>query len=435
MQYRLCRGTPKCLLAKYFYKYLMKRVVVTGIGALTPLGHTAGAFWDNLVAGKSAAAPITKFDTTHFKTRFACELKGFDPLDYMDKNEVRRNDPFVHYALVAVEEALRNSQLNLDQVDKTQVGVIWSSGNGGVTTFQQQIEEFTEGGRIPKFNPFLMPKILVNIASGVISIKHGLLGMNYTTVSACASANTAFMDALNYIRWGKAKVIITGGSEAPICENTIGGFGAMKALSTRNEDPASASRPFDVARDGFVMGEGAAALVFEEYEHAVRRGAPILAEIAGAAMTADAYHLTSTHPEGEGAQRAIKLTLADAGIAPEQVDYVNAHATSTPLGDNSEMTAIASVFGEHASKLHISATKSMTGHLLGAAGAIEALACIMAIQEGIIPPTINTTEVDPLLPAGLNYTLGTAVRKEVNVAISNAFGFGGHNSVALFKKI
>jgi 3-oxoacyl-[acyl-carrier-protein] synthase II len=418
-----------------FINNYMKRVVVTGIGALTPLGHTAGAFWDNLVAGKSAAAPITKFDTTHFKTQFACELKGFDALDYMDKNEVRRNDPFVQYALVAVDEALKHSRLNLDTIDKTQVGVIWSSGNGGVTTFQQQIEEFTEGGRIPRFNPFLMPKILVNIASGVISIKHGLQGMNFTTVSACASANTAFMDALNYIRWGKAKVIIAGGSEAPICENTIGGFGAMKALSTRNDDPATASRPFDISRDGFIMGEGAGALVLEEYEHAVRRGAPILAEIAGAAMTADAYHLTGTHPEGEGAQRAIRLTLEDASLSAKDVDYVNAHATSTPLGDNSEMNAVAAVFGEHTSKLHISATKSMTGHLLGAAGAIEAIACIMAIQDGIVPPTINTTEIDPALPAGLNFTLGTAVRKEVNVALSNAFGFGGHNGVVVFKKV
>jgi 3-oxoacyl-[acyl-carrier-protein] synthase II len=412
----------------------MKRVVITGVGALTPIGNNTQEYWSNLVAGKSGAATITKFNPEHFKTRFACELKGFDPLNYMDKNEIRRNDPFAQYALVAVGEAIQHAELNLEKIDRTQVGVIWSSGNGGIYTLQQQVEEFVEGGRIPRFNPFFMAKILVNIASGVISMKYGLQGINYTAVSACASANTAIMDAFNYIRWGKANIIITGGSEAPITESTIGGFGAMKALSTRNDDPATASRPFDMERDGFVMGEGAGALVLEEYEHAVRRGAPILAEVVGAAMTADAYHLTSTHPEGEGAGRAMKLAVQDAGLKLNQIDYINAHATSTPLGDNSELKAISNLFGDFSKKLHVSATKSMTGHLLGAAGAIEAIGCVMAIREGIVPPTINTVNVDPELPGGLNLTLEEAVKKDVNVALSNTFGFGGHNGTAIFKK-
>jgi 3-oxoacyl-[acyl-carrier-protein] synthase II len=413
---------------------IMKRVVITGVGALTPIGNNTQEYWNNLVAGKSGAATITKFNPEHFKTRFACELKGFDPLNYMDKNEVRRNDPFAQYALVAVGEAIQHAELNLEKIDRTQVGVIWSSGNGGIYTLQQQVEEFVEGGRIPRFNPFFMAKILVNIASGVISMKYGLQGINYTAVSACASANTAIMDAFNYIRWGKANIIITGGSEAPITESTIGGFGAMKALSTRNDDPATGSRPFDAERDGFVMGEGAGALVLEEYEHAVRRGAPILAEVVGAAMTADAYHLTSTHPEGEGAGRAMKLAVQDADLQLSQIDYINAHATSTPLGDNSELKAISNLFGDFSRKLHVSATKSMTGHLLGAAGAIEAIACVMAIREGIVPPTMNTINVDPELPGGLNLTLGEAVKKDINVALSNTFGFGGHNGTAIFKK-
>ncbi|MDQ3394964.1 MAG: beta-ketoacyl-ACP synthase II [Bacteroidota bacterium] len=410
----------------------MKRVVVTGIGALTPIGNTVEAYWKNLVAGVNGAGPITKFNAEKFKTRYACELKGFDPLNYMDKNEIRRNDLFAQYGLVVAEEAIKDAALDLSKIDRTMVGVIWGSGNGGITTFQQQVEEFSENGRTPRFNPFLVPKMIVNMASGIISMKFGLQGMNYTTVSACASGNSAIMDAFNYIRWGKANVIVAGGSEAAITESAIGGFGAMKALSTRND--ITASRPFDTERDGFVMGEGAGALILEEYEHAIKRGAPIIAEMAGASMTADAYHLTATHPEGEGATRAMKLALEDAGLTPGDVDYLNMHATSTPTGDISETKAASNFFGENAKNLHISATKSMTGHLLGAAGAIEGIAVILAIRDGIVPPTINTKNVDSEVSSDLNIVFDKAYKKQVDVAMSNTFGFGGHNAIVVFKR-
>ena len=412
-----------------------KRVVVTGLGALTPLGNNVTDFWNNLVDGKSGAAPITKFDTTKFKTKFACEVKNYNPLDHFEKTEVRKMDPFAQYALVTSAEALKDSGLALDIIDKTRVGVIWGSGNGGFSTFQQEIMEFAKGDGTPRINPFFIPKVIVDIASGWISIKYGFMGLNFTTVSACATSTTAIIDAMNYIRWGKADVIVTGGSEAAVNEAGIGGFGAMKALSTRNDDPATASRPFDVERDGFVMGEGACALILEEYEHAMRRGARIYAEVAGGGMSADAYHLTATHPEGKGAILGMKWALEDAGVSPGEVDYLNPHATSTPMGDVSEMKAVTSFFGKEAGHLHISATKSATGHMLGAAGAAEAVICIKTIHEGIIPPTINSTTLDPEMPAGLNVVLGKSVRKDVKVALSNTFGFGGHNASAVFRRV
>lgn len=411
-----------------------KRVVVTGLGALTPLGNSIPEFWDNLIGGKSGAAPITKFDTAKFKTKFACEVKNYDPLNYFEKTEVRKMDPFAQYALVTSGEALRDSGLNLENVDKTRVGVIWGSGNGGFYTFQQEIMDFARGDGTPRINPFFIPKVIVDIASGWISIKYGFMGLNFTTVSACATSTTAIIDAMNYIRWGKADVIVTGGSEAAVNEAGIGGFGAMKALSTRNDDPASASRPFDVDRDGFVMGEGACALILEECEHARRRGARIYAEVAGGGMSADAYHLTATHPEGKGAILGMQWALEDAGISPGEVDYLNPHATSTPLGDVSEMKAVTTFFGSSSSHLHVSATKSATGHMLGAAGAAEAVICIKTIAEGIIPPTINTQTIDPQMPGGLNIVLGQSMRKDVKVALSNTFGFGGHNASAVFRK-
>ena len=411
-----------------------KRVVVTGLGALTPLGNSIPEFWDNLIGGKSGAAPITKFDTTKFKTKFACEVKNYDPLNYFEKTEIRKMDPFAQYALVTSAEALRDSGLNLDTVDKTRVGVIWGSGNGGFYTFQQEIMDYARGDGTPRINPFFIPKVIVDIASGWISIKYGFMGLNFTTVSACATSTTAIIDAMNYIRWGKADVNVTGGSEAAVNEAGIGGFGAMKALSTRNDDPASASRPFDVDRDGFVMGEGACALILEEYEHARRRGARIYAEVAGGGMSADAYHLTATHPEGKGAILGMQWALEDAGISPGEVDYLNPHATSTPLGDVSEMKAVTTFFGSSSSHLHVSATKSATGHMLGAAGAAEAVICIKTIAEGIIPPTINTRTIDPQMPGGLNIVLGQSIEKDVKVALSNTFGFGGHNASAVFRK-
>jgi 3-oxoacyl-[acyl-carrier-protein] synthase II len=412
-----------------------KRVVVTGLGAITPLGNTAKDFWNNLIEGKSGAAPITKFDTSRFKTKFACEVKHYDPLNYFEKTEVRKMDPFAQYALVTAGEALKDSELDLDAIDKTRVGVIWGSGNGGFYTFQQEIIDYARGDGTPRINPFFIPKVIVDIASGWISIKYGFMGLNFTTVSACATSTTAIIDAMNYIRWGKADVIVTGGSEAAVNEAGIGGFGAMKALSTRNDDPATASRPFDVDRDGFVMGEGACALILEEYEHAKKRGARIYAEVAGGGMSADAYHLTATHPEGKGAMLGMKWALEDAGIKPEEVDYLNPHATSTPMGDVSEMKAVTAFFGASAGHLHISATKSATGHMLGAAGAAEALICIKAIHEGMVPPTINTTKLDPGMPPALNVVLGRALHKDINVALSNTFGFGGHNASAVFRKL
>ena len=413
----------------------MKKVVVTGIGAVTPLGNDADSFWRELIAGKSGAGPITHFDATLFKTRFACEVKGFDPGPLLDRNEIKRTDLFTQYALVAADQAIKDSGLDIPSMDPFDIGVIWGSGQGGMETFQQQVTEYATGDGTPRFSPFFVPKLIANMASGMISIKYRLMGINYTTVSACSTSNTAFMDALNYIRLGKAKVIVAGGSEAPVTEASIGGFNSMKALSTRNDDPAGASRPFDVTREGFVMGEGAGGLVLEEYEHAKARGARIYAEFAGAAMTADAYHMTATHPEGLGALRAMQLALSDARLNREEVDYLNVHATSTPVGDISEVQAVTRLFGPAPERLIISATKSMTGHLLGAAGAIEAIACLYAIRDGVIPPTINTRELDPAIPPTLNILLGQARERRVHVAMSNTFGFGGHNGIVVFKKV
>lgn len=412
-----------------------RRVVVTGLGALTPVGNTVSEFWKNLIDGTSGAAPITRFDTTKFKTKFACEIKNFDPLNYFEKQDVRKIDPFTQYALVTADEAIKDSGLELGRIDKTRVGVIWGSGNGGFQTFQHEVMEFAKGDGTPRFNPYFIPKVIVDIASGWISIKYGFMGLNFTTVSACATSTTAIIDAMNYIRWNKADIIVTGGSEAAVNQAGIGGFGALKALSTRNDNPQKASRPFDVDRDGFVMGEGAGALILEEYEHAKARGAKIYAEVAGGGMSADAYHLTATHPEGAGALLGMRWALEDANRKPEDVDYLNPHATSTPVGDESEMKAVSTFFGPHLSKLKISATKSTTGHLLGGAGAIEAIICIKTIHEGVIPATINTEHIDPQLPAGLNIVTGKSVSQDVHVAMSNTFGFGGHNASAVFVKV
>lgn len=412
-----------------------KKVVVTGLGALTPLGNSVKEFWDNLIEGKSGAGPITKFDTSKFKTKFACEIKNFNPQNHFEKNDARKIDPFAQYALVSTAEAIKDSGLDLDKIDKTRVGVIWGSGNGGFYTFQQEIMEYAKGDGTPRFNPYFIPKVIVDIASGWISIKYGFMGVNFSTVSACATSTTAIIEAMNYIRWGKADIIVTGGSEAAVNEAGIGGFGAMKALSTRNENPQAASRPFDVDRDGFVMGEGAGALILEEYEHAKRRGAKIYAEVAGGGMSADAYHLTATHPHGAGAALGMKWALEDADVKLSEIDYLNPHATSTPLGDVSEMKAVVNFFGEKPDHLHISATKSATGHLLGGAGAVEAIICIKAIQDGIIPPTINTQTIDPEMPKGLHIVVGKKLKKQVNTALSNTFGFGGHNASAVFRKI
>lgn len=411
----------------------MGRVVITGMGALTPLGNNLEDFWKSLLAGVSGAGPITKFDPEKFKTRFACELKNFDPLDHIPKAEARKYDLFTQYALIAVEEALTNGKINFDRVDKNRVGVIWGSGNGGIGTFQDQVTEFVQGDGTPRFNPFFIPKMIVDIASGLISIKYGLRGINFTTVSACASSNTAIIDAFNYIKWGKADMIITGGSEAPINESSIGGFNAAKALSTNNENYLTASRPYDINRDGFVMGEGAGALVLEDLESAKKRGATIYAEVVGSGMAADAYHMTGTHPEGEGAYLGMMEALREAGIAPGDIDYLNTHATSTPLGDISELIAVERVFGADA-PLSISATKSMTGHLLGAAGAVEAIACVKALQEDKVPPTINTQEVEPDYVGRFDLTLGRAKERPIRYAMSNTFGFGGHIATTVFKK-
>lgn len=411
----------------------MNRVVITGLGALTPLGNNVSDFWQSLTNGMSGAAPITKFDTDRFKTKFACELKHFDPLDHMEKAAARKYDLFTQYALAAVEEAVKDSNINFEELNKNRIGVIWGSGNGGIGTFQEQVMEYAKGDGTPRFSPFFIPKMIVDIASGVISIKYGLRGINYTTVSACATSNTAIIDAFNYICWGKADMIITGGSEAPINESSVGGFNASKALSTLNGQPAIASRPFDINRDGFVMGEGAGALILESYEHAIKRNAPILAEIVGGGMAADAYHLTGTHPEGEGAYLGMLAALEDAEINAADIDYLNAHATSTPQGDLSELKAIERVFGR-GTGLNISATKSMTGHLLGAAGAVEAIACIKAVMHDIVPPTINAVDIEPEYKDDFNFTLHTAQQKSVNYAMSNTFGFGGHIATSIFKK-
>jgi 3-oxoacyl-[acyl-carrier-protein] synthase II len=412
-----------------------RRVVVTGLGAITPIGNNVLDFWNNLIAGKSGAALITHFDASKFKTRFACEIKGFDFENYFDRPELRKMDKFTQYAMIAADEAIQDSQLNLDTLNKRRVGVIWGSGQGGFQTFQEQVMEFAKGDGTPRFNPFFIPKVIADIASGWISIKYGFMGPNFTTISACATSTTAIIDAFNYIRWGKANIIITGGSEAAINEAGIGGFNASKALSQRNDDPSTASRPFDKDRDGFVMGEGAGALVLEEYEHAKARGAKIYAEVAGGGMSADAYHLTGTHPEGEGALLGMQEALDDADMKPLDIDYLNVHATSTSVGDLSETKAIVRLFGDNPTHLNISATKSATGHLLGAAGAIESIASILSVKHDCIPPTINTQQVDEAIPATLNLTLGKAVNKRINAAMSNTFGFGGHNATAIFKKL
>jgi len=412
----------------------LKRVVVTGLGALTPIGNDVNTFWNNMKAGISGAGPITKFDTTEFKTKFACEVKGFEVEKYMEKKEARKMDCFTQYAMAAAQEAVLDAGLDSAGIDKTKIGVIWASGNGGMLTFEEQIVEFTQANFVPKFNPFFIPKLICDIAAGQIAMKYGFMGVNFCTVSACASSTSALVDAFNYIRLGKANAIVAGGSEAPVTRAGIAGFNALKALSTRNQDPTHASRPFDIERDGFVMGEGAGAIILEEYEHAIARGATIYGEMIGGAMTCDAYHLTATHPEGMGARLGMEQALEDADIATTDVDYINSHTTSTPVGDLSELKAIVTAFGDHAPKLNISATKSMTGHLLGAAGAIEAIACIKTTQEDIIPPTINTSILGEGIPTNLNLTLGTAQQRVVNVAMSNTFGFGGHNAIVVFKK-
>jgi 3-oxoacyl-[acyl-carrier-protein] synthase II len=382
----------------------------------------------------SGSGPITRFDATHFKTQFACELKNFDPLNYFDRKEARKMDAFSQYAMVAADEAIRDSGMDLEKIDRNEVGVIWSSGIGGMFTFQEEILNFAKGNGTPRFNPFFIPKLIADISSGLISMKYSFRGPNFVTVSACASSSNALIDAFNYIRLGQAPVIITGGSEAVVIESGIGGFNALKALSERNESPETASRPFDKDRDGFVLGEGAGALVLEDLEHAKARGARIYAELVGGGLAGDAYHMTATHPEGLGAMLAMKRALSDAQLQPGEVDYINVHATSTPLGDVSEMKAIEKLFGDHLGKLNISATKSMTGHLLGAAGAIEAIASILAIYRGIIPPTINTREVDPEINSEANLTLGKSVERDIEVAMCNTFGFGGHNAISVFRK-
>ena len=413
----------------------LKRVVVTGVGTINPIGNNIHEYYDNLDNGVSGATMITRFDTTNFKTKFACDVKDYDPAKYgMDRKEARKLDLFSQYALVASEEAVKDSGFEIEKLNLDRIGVIIGSGIGGIETLFQEIMGFSESNGIPRFSPFLIPKMIPDIASGLISMKYGFRGPNFTTVSACASSTNAMIDAFNYIRLGKADAIVTGGSEAGISIPSIGGFNSSQALSTNNDNFKSASRPFDKTRDGFVMGEGSGILIFEEYEHAVARGAKIYAEVAGAGLSADAYHITAPHPEGLGAINVMKNALEDAGMKPEDVDYINVHGTSTPLGDVAELKAVQSVFGSHAYKLNISATKSMTGHLLGAAGSVEALACVHAMNSGIIPPTINFENEDSEIDYKLNLTLNKAQKKEVNVAMNNTFGFGGHNACIIFKK-
>ncbi|GLB50236.1 beta-ketoacyl-ACP synthase II [Neptunitalea lumnitzerae] len=412
----------------------MTRVVVTGLGALTPIGKTADEFWQNSIKGTSGAAKISYFDSERFRTQIACELKDFDPTVHLNRNDIKRGDLYTQYALYAATEAIQDCGIDLATIDPFDFGVIWGTGQGGMKTFEDEFDNFVKQDYNPRFNPFFIPKILVNMASGMISMKFGLRGINYTPVSACATSNTAIMDAYNYIKFGKAKMFITGGSEASITPACIGGFSALKAMSTRNDDPTNASRPFDKERDGFVMGEGAGALVLEEYEHAKKRGAHIYAEVVGSSMTADAYHMTSPHPEGLGASRCMLNTLKEAQVNPEQVDYLNVHATSTNLGDLAELNATAKTF-VNAENLSISATKSMTGHLMGAAGAIEAILAIKSINHNIVPPTINLNEQDENIPKNLSIVANEALEKQVTYAMSNAFGFGGHNSTVLFKEV
>ena len=413
----------------------LKRVVVTGLGALTPIGNSLAEYWDGLRNGRSGCAPITYFDTEKFKTKFACELNGYDPSAYFDRKEMRKLDRFAQYALISSDEAIKDSGLDLNVLDKFRVGVIWGAGIGGLETFQTEVLNYAAGDGTPRFNPFFIPKMIADIAPGNISIKHGFMGPNYTTVSACASSANAMIDALNYIRLGHCDVIVTGGSEAAVTIAGMGGFNAMHALSTRNDSPETASRPFDATRDGFVLGEGAGALILEEYEHAIARGAKIYAEVGGGGMSSDAHHMTAPHPDGIGVIRVMENCLADAGMEPEEVDHINTHGTSTPLGDVAELKAISKVFGDHAHKININSTKSMTGHLLGAAGAIEAIASILAITNGVVPPTINHSVVDENIDPKLNLTLNKAQERNIQVAMSNTFGFGGHNACIIFRKI
>lgn len=413
----------------------MKRVVVTGIGAITPIGSTVGAYLDGLQKGISGANIITLFDAALFKTHFACEVKDFNPEDHIDRKEVRRLDRFTQFAMVSSAEAITDSGLDLEAIDKDRVGVIWASGIGGLNTLEKEVEDFIKGNGIPKHNPFLIPKMISDIAAGQISIQYGFRGVNYATVSACASASHALMSSYDHIRLGRADIVVSGGSEASVTKTAVGGFNSMKALSERNDDYLTASRPYDKDRDGFVLGEGAGALILEEYEHAKKRGAKIYAEVVGAAATADAYHITAPHPEGLGVINVMNLALAEANMDLTEIDYVNTHGTSTPLGDKAELKAIEKVFGSHAEKLNISATKSMTGHLLGAAGAIESIACILAMQHDFVPPTINHFTDDPEINPKLNLTFNEAQQRKVNAVLNNTFGFGGHNASIIFKKV
>jgi len=412
----------------------LKRVVVTGLGALTPIGNNIEEYWNGLINGVSGAAPITHFDASKFKTRFACELKNFNVNDFINRKEARKMDKFTQYAMVASDEAVLDSKLDLEKVDKDRVGVIWGAGVGGLETFQNEVLNFAKGDGTPKFNPFFIPKMIPDIAPGYISIKYGFRGPNFTTVSACASSANAIIDALNYIRLGYSDVMVTGGSESAVIESGIAGFNAMHALSTRNDDPATASRPFDKGREGFVLGEGAGALILEEYEHAMARGAKIYAEVGGGGLSADAHHITAPHPEGLGAKNVMLNCIKDAGLKPEDVDAINMHGTSTPLGDIAESKAIKAVFGDHSYNININSTKSMTGHLLGAAGAVEAIASILAINNGVVPPTINHFEDDDQIDSKLNFTFNKPQKRDIKVAMSNTFGFGGHNACVLFKK-
>ncbi len=413
----------------------LKRVVVTGLGALTPIGNTVDEYWNNLINGKSGAAPITYFDTEKFKTKFACEVKNFIVTDFINRKDARKMDKFAQYAMVASDEAIADANLNLDEVDKLRVGVIWGAGIGGIETFQNEVLNFSTGEGNPRFNPFFIPKMIADIAPANISIKHGFMGPNYTTVSACASSANAMFDALNSIRLGYCDVVVSGGSEAAVTIAGMGGFNAMHALSTRNESPETASRPFDATRDGFVLGEGAGAIILEEYEHAKARGAKIYVELVGGGLSSDAYHMTAPHPDGIGVRAVMHNCLKNARLKPEDVDAINTHGTSTPLGDVAELKAISEVFGDHAKNININSTKSMTGHLLGAAGAIEAISSILSIEHGIIPPTINHTTVDENIDSELNLTLNEAQKRDIKVAMSNTFGFGGHNACVLFRKI
>lgn len=412
-----------------------RRVVITGIGTINPIGNSIEEYFRNLENGVSGADTITAFDATKFSSRVACEVKNFDPSTIFERKELRKYDRYAQFAMVAATEAVEDAELDLEKINLERVGVVWASGVGGMQTFYDEVMGWAGGNGTPRFSPFFVPKMIPDLAAGHISLKYGFMGPNYSVVSACASSNHAMIDAMNLIRWGKADMIVTGGSEAPVIIPSVGGFSSMRALSTRNDDPKHASRPFDKERDGFVIAEGAGALIFEEYEHAVARGAKIYCEVAGCGMSADAYHMTAPHPEGKGAMLSMRLALEDAGLTTADVDYLNAHGTSTPLGDIAELAAVKGLFGEDAYKMNISSTKSMTGHLLGATAAIEALACVFAITKGIVPPTINVEELDPAIDPKLNLTLGVAQKRDVKVAMSNTFGFGGHNSTVIFRKL